>query len=71
MSLLDAFALPQASQYRARADQLEAEASTAPDGDLAAEFRTLAAAYIRLSEFAALHEATPSLNTTIVVDSFS
>jgi hypothetical protein len=60
MSLLDAFALPQASQYRARASQLEAEARIAADQDLAAEFRTLAAAYLRLSEYAELHETTHS-----------
>jgi hypothetical protein len=61
MSLLDALELPQASQYRARASQLDAEARIASDGDLAAELTTLAASYIRLSEFAELHETTPSL----------
>jgi hypothetical protein len=70
MSLLDALELPQASQYRARVSQLEAEARMASD-ELAAELRTLAAAYLRLSEFAELHEtAMPSLDTRIVVDSF-
>ncbi len=54
MSLLDALELPLASQYRARASQLEAEASMASD-DLAVELIKLAASYIRLSEFAELH----------------
>jgi hypothetical protein len=57
MSLLDALELQQASQYRARAAQLEAEAKTATDADFAAELRELAAAYTRLAEAAAQHEA--------------
>ena len=56
MSLLDALVLSQASQYRARAAQLEAEARIAADGDLAAELRGLAASYIRLAEDAERHE---------------
>ncbi len=71
MSLLDALELPQASQYRARPSQLEAEARLASD-DLAAELRTLASSYLRLSEFAELHEtAMPSLDSRrTAVDSF-
>ncbi len=71
MSLLDALELLLASQYRARASQLEAEARIASD-DLAAELRTLAASYLRLSEFAELHEtAMPSLGgPSTAVDSF-
>lgn len=52
MSLLDALALPQAAQYRARAAQLEAEARIAADPDLAAG--------IRLAEDAERHESALS-----------
>jgi hypothetical protein len=62
MSLLDALELPQASQYRARASQLEAEARMAFDVDLAAELTILAASYFRLSEFAELNQRGPLLD---------
>jgi hypothetical protein len=57
MSILDALALSQAADYRARAAQLEAEASALSDSDLAAELMGLAAAYLRLAEHAQRHEA--------------
>ncbi len=57
MSILDALALSQATDYRARAAQLEAEASAIADRDLAAELKGLAAAYIRLAAHAERHEA--------------
>ncbi len=60
MSLLDALVLPQASQYRARAAQLEVEARLASDPDLAAELRALASSCIRLAEDAAQQEAALS-----------
>ncbi len=55
--ILDAVALSQATNYRARAAQLEAEASAIADRDLAADLKGLAAAYIRLAEHAERHEA--------------
>jgi hypothetical protein len=60
MSLLDALVLPDASQYRARASQLEAEARLASDPDLASELRAVAASCIRLAEDAAQQEAALS-----------
>ncbi len=56
MSILDALALSQATDYRARAAQLEAEARAVSDRDLAAELKSLAAGYIRLAEHAERHE---------------
>jgi hypothetical protein len=57
MSILDALALSQATDYRARAAQLEAEARVIADRDLAAELKGLAAAYIRLAAHAERDEA--------------
>jgi hypothetical protein len=57
MSISDALAVSQATDYRARAAQLEAQATAIADRDLAAELKRLAAAYIRLAEHAERHEA--------------